>query len=97
MGIPIPEKEAVISVECIQCMQCLAICPKKSLSVNPSGAMAGTAAAAVIGGTVLVGNLASFPAAEPVSEQAAMKMEVRKKASTKTVSTRAQEKGFWER
>lgn len=83
MGIPIPEKEAVISVECIQCMQCLAICPKKSLSVNPSGAMAGTAAAAVIGGTVLVGNLASFPAAEPVSEQAAMKMESAEKGKYK--------------
>ena len=83
MGIPIPEKEAVISVECIQCMQCLAICPKKSLSVNPSGAMAGTAAAAVIGGTVLVGNLDSFPAAEPVSEQAAMKTESAEKGKYK--------------
>lgn len=83
MGIPIPENEAVVSRECIQCMQCLAICPKKSLSANPSGAMAGTAAAAAIGGTVLVGNLASFPAAEPVSEQAAMKTESAEKGKYK--------------
>ncbi len=43
MGIEIPENDAVVSRECIQCMQCLAICPKDSLSVNPAAAMAGTA------------------------------------------------------
>ncbi len=36
MGIEIPENDAVVSRECIQCMQCLAICPKDSLSVNPA-------------------------------------------------------------
>lgn len=69
MGIRIPEKDAVVSGECIQCMQCLPICPKESLSANPAGAIAGTAAAAVIGGTVVVGNLVSFPVSETVSGQ----------------------------
>ena len=69
MGIRIPEKDAVASGECIQCMRCLAICPKESLSANPSGAIAGTAAAAAIGGTVVVGNLVSFPVSETISGQ----------------------------
>lgn len=69
MGIDVPEKDEVISGECIQCMQCLTVCPKESLSANPAGAIAGTATAAAIGGTVLVGNLVSVPAAETVSEQ----------------------------
>lgn len=69
MGIDVPGKDAVVSGECIQCMQCLTACPKESLSANPAGAIAGTAAAAAIGGTVLVGNLISVPAAESVSEQ----------------------------
>lgn len=69
MGIRIPEKNAVISGECIQCMQCLSICPKESLSASPAGAIAGTAAAAAIGGTVIVGNLISFPVTETISNQ----------------------------
>lgn len=69
MGIRIPEKNAVISGECIQCMQCLSICPKESLSASPAGAIAGTAAAAAIGGTVIVGNLVSFPVTETISDQ----------------------------
>lgn len=69
MGIRIPEKDAVVSGECIQCMQCLAVCPKESLSANPAGAIAGTAAAAAIGGMVVVGNLISFPVSETISDQ----------------------------
>ncbi len=71
MGTRVPEKDAVASGECIQCMQCLAICPKESLSANPAGAIAGTAAAAAIGGTVIVGNLISFPVTETISDQQA--------------------------
>ena len=69
MGIRIPEKNAVISGECIQCMQCLSICPRESLSASPAGAIAGTVAAAAIGGTVIVGNLISFPVTETISDQ----------------------------
>ncbi len=67
MGIRIPERDAVASGECIQCMQCISVCPKESLSASPSGAIAGTAAAAAIGGTVLAGSLISLPAAETIS------------------------------
>ncbi len=83
MGIEIPENDAVVSRECIQCMQCLAICPKDSLSVNPAAAMAGTAAAAAIGGTVVVGNLASFSVTETVSQQPAVKIEKTKRGNYK--------------
>lgn len=69
MGIHIPEKDAVVSGECIQCMRCLSICPKESLSADPAGAIAGTAAAAAIGGSVVVGDLVSFPVSETVSGQ----------------------------
>lgn len=68
MGIRIPERDAVASWECIQCMQCIGACPRESLSASPSGAIAGTAAAAAIGGTVLAGNLITFPAAKAVSD-----------------------------
>ena len=50
-------------------MQCLSICPKESLSASPAGAIAGTAAAAAIGGTIIVGNLISFPVTETISDQ----------------------------
>lgn len=74
MGIHVPEKDAVESGECIQCMQCLAVCPRESLSANPAGAIAGTAAASAIGGTVVVGNLVSSSDSEtmldrPVTER----------------------------
>lgn len=67
MGIRITERDAVASGECIQCMQCIGACPKESLSASPSGAIAGTAAAAAIGGAVLAGSLISLPAAETIS------------------------------
>ena len=72
MGIRIPEKNVVISGECIQCMQCISICPKESLSASPAGAIAGTAAAAAISGTVIVGNLISLPVSETISNQRVM-------------------------
>ncbi len=85
MGIHIPEKDEVVSGECIQCMQCLAICPKESLSANPAGAVAGTAAAAAIGGTVVVGNLVSFPVSETISNQ-----QMTEKAETKEITKKAE-------
>lgn len=69
MGINIPERDAVASGECIQCLQCLDSCPKESLSASPGGAIAGTAAAAAIGSTVIVANLIPFPVTETISEQ----------------------------
>lgn len=59
MGIDIPEKDAVTSGECINCMQCVTVCPRGSLSAYPKGAVAGTTAATIIGGMVIVGNITS--------------------------------------
>lgn len=42
---------------------------QRSLSASPAGAIAGTAAAAAIGGTVIVGNLISVPVTEAISDQ----------------------------
>lgn len=75
MGIHIPEKDTVASGECILCMQCLAVCPKESLYANPAGAIAGTAAAAAIGCTVIVGSLVSFPDTETAAGQPAAKAD----------------------
>ena len=53
------QKDTVTSGECINCMQCLTICPRESLSASPKGAVAGTTAATMIGGMVIVGNITS--------------------------------------
>lgn len=94
MGIHIPEKDVIASGECIQCMQCLAVCPKESLSANPATVIAGTAAAAAIGGTVMVGNLASFPATETVSRQPEAKSEITEKGIYKDGVYTGEGEGF---
>lgn len=57
MGISILKKDTVTSGDCIDCMQCVSICPKQCLSTNPSPAVAGTTAAIAMCGLVQVGNL----------------------------------------
>lgn len=57
MGISILEKNTVSSGRCIDCMQCLTVCPKGCLSTNPAPAVAGTAAAITMLGLVQIGNL----------------------------------------
>ncbi len=69
MGVNILEKDAVASGECIGCMQCLTVCPRGSLSANPSGAVAGTAAAVAISGMALVGDLTAPAVTASVSPE----------------------------
>ncbi|HIX30458.1 MAG TPA: FMN-binding protein [Candidatus Blautia stercoravium] len=57
MGVSILKKDVVSSGKCIDCMQCLTICPKECLSANPAPAVAGTAAAITMCGLVQIGNL----------------------------------------
>lgn len=57
MGIDVAKKEKVSSGECIACMQCVDVCARKSLSVNPAPALAGTAAAAAMCGLIQIGKL----------------------------------------
>lgn len=57
MAVPILKKGVVSSGRCIDCMQCLTICPKECLSANPAPAVAGTAAAIAMCGLVQIGSL----------------------------------------
>lgn len=57
MGVQILKKDDVTSGKCIDCMQCLAVCPQECLSATPTPAIAGTAAAITMCGLVQIGNL----------------------------------------
>ena len=56
MGIQISDADAVISGECIDCFQCLRVCPRQALSARPNAAVCGTAASVLILGLVSCGN-----------------------------------------
>lgn len=96
MGIDIPEKDAVTSGECINCMQCITVCPRESLSAYPKGAVAGTTAATIIGGMVIVGNITSenisnlTVSESAFSESTVSESTVSDSASTKDVSEKKQ-------
>ena len=57
MGIDIAGQNEVTSAECIDCMQCITSCPRKSLCTSTTPAVAGTAAALVMCGVVTVGKI----------------------------------------
>lgn len=57
MGISILQKDTISSGKCIDCMQCITVCPKECLSENPTPAIAGTAAAITMCGLIQIGNL----------------------------------------
>lgn len=57
MGVSLLKTETICSGQCIDCMQCVTVCPKKCLSANPSPAVTGTAAAIAMCGLIQVGNL----------------------------------------
>ena len=96
MGIDVPQKDMVTSGECINCMQCLTICPRESLSANPKGAVAGTTAATVIGGMVIVGNITSANISNLAvlestdSEPTVSESAVSESASTEDISEKKQ-------
>lgn len=57
MGIAVAAKEKVTSGECIDCMQCVDVCGRESLTVNPAPALAGTTAAVAMCGLIQIGKL----------------------------------------
>lgn len=57
MDIPILKQGTVSSGECINCMQCVTVCPRQCLVAHPDPALAGTAAAITMCGLVQIGNL----------------------------------------
>ena len=69
MGIPLYNTDVVTSAECIDCMNCVNVCPRDNVTANPKPALAAAVAVISISGMHLVGNLASSAAAE--STQAA--------------------------
>lgn len=50
MGLDVMHTDNVDSGECIDCMNCLGVCPSHALSANPNPAVAGTAAAVAVAG-----------------------------------------------
>ena len=57
MGIGVAGQKVVTSGDCIDCMQCITVCPRDSLSAIPTPAVAGTAAAIAMCGLVTVGKI----------------------------------------
>lgn len=57
MGIAVHNADAVNSGECIDCMRCMKVCVPQALVANPHPAVAGTAAALVMGGVIGVGRI----------------------------------------
>lgn len=62
MSVPILKKDIVSSGRCIDCMQCLSVCPTNCLSANPEPALSGTIAAVAMCGLIQIGSL-KVPAA----------------------------------
>ncbi len=57
MGISVHNADTVRSGECIDCMRCMKVCVPQALCANPHPAVAGTAAALVMGGVIGVGRI----------------------------------------
>ncbi len=62
MGIPLYGMDVVKDGECIDCMQCVEICPKDNVKTNPKPAIAAAAAVVAMSGMYFVGNLADSAA-----------------------------------
>ena len=69
MGIDVSQNDTVTSGECIDCMRCIPSCAPEALRANPHPAVAGTAAALVMGSVISVGRI--LPS-EPISTNAAL-------------------------
>jgi uncharacterized protein with FMN-binding domain len=64
MGIPLYHVDVVTSSECIDCMNCVNVCPRDNVTANPKPALAAAVAVVAMSGMHLVGNLANSVAAE---------------------------------
>lgn len=63
MGIPLYRVNVVTSAECIDCMNCVEICPRGNATANPKPALAAAVAVVSLSGMYYAGNLASASAA----------------------------------
>lgn len=64
MGIPLYRTSVVTSAECIDCMNCVEICPRDNVSANPKPAIAAAIAVVSLSGMYYAGNLAGSAAAD---------------------------------
>ncbi|NLI54815.1 MAG: FMN-binding protein [Clostridiales bacterium] len=64
MGIPLYRSDVVKSAECIDCMNCVEICPRDNATANPRPAIAAAVAVASLAGMYYAGNIASAAAAD---------------------------------
>ena len=63
MGIPLYRTSVVTSAECIDCMNCVEICPRDNVTANPKPAFAAAVAVVALSGMYYVGNIAGNAAA----------------------------------
>ena len=64
MGISLYKSNMVRSAECIDCMNCVEICPRDNVRANPKPALAAAVAVASLAGMYYAGNIAGTVSAE---------------------------------
>jgi len=64
MGIPLYGMNVISDGECIDCMNCVEVCPRGNVKANPKPAMAAIVAVAAMSGVYFAGNIASSAATE---------------------------------
>jgi len=64
MGIPLYRASVVKSAECIDCMNCVEICPRDNVTANPKPAIAAAVAVVALSGMYYAGNIAGNFSAE---------------------------------
>ena len=64
MGISLYRTNVVKSAECIDCMNCVEICPRDNVSANPKPAIAAAVAVVALSGMYYAGNIAGSAAAQ---------------------------------
>ena len=64
MGIALDRMNVITDGECIDCMNCVEVCPRGNVKANPKPAIAAVAAVAAMSGVYFAGTIASSAAAE---------------------------------
>lgn len=64
MGISLYRTNVVTSAECIDCMNCVKICPRENVSANPKPAFAAAIAVASLAGMYYAGNITGVAVAD---------------------------------
>ncbi len=67
MGIPLYDRNVISDGECIDCMNCVEVCPRGNVKANPKPALAAVVAVTAMSGMYFAGNIASSAAAEQIA------------------------------